>query len=138
MWRERNGDKETWFKLQPSQKMKPQFVLYGVTKSSHRFKSHLFEHEIAWLSERGPVWKLPCYKISCHLFFSLDWLVTNTKHQMSTEGFCCCYWRGKPCLFFSWFESRTQNLVLHLVFSIWVLFTRLSNENYWRSTDENF
>ena len=49
--RERNGDKETWFKLQPSQKMKPQFVLYGVTKSSHRFKSHLFEHEIAWLSK---------------------------------------------------------------------------------------
>ena len=52
MWeREWNGDKETWFKLQPSQKMKPQFVLYGVTKSSHRFKSHLFEHEIAWLSK---------------------------------------------------------------------------------------
>ena len=52
MWeREWNGDKETWFKLQPSQKMKPQFVLYGVTKSSHRFKSHLLEHEIAWLSK---------------------------------------------------------------------------------------
>ena len=63
------------------------------------------------------------------MFFSLVTKKPNTKLQMSADFFCCHFYL-KRLSSSSLFELTWQqkNFVLHLVFSIWLLVIRRSNE----------